>query len=127
MKQTKRRPGRPPVERRRIQMAMRITPELRDELVARADASGRSLTQQLEMLFEAGLTLEKLIGTSLKVMVNVITAFNANGEARARELGVEGDWTLNEDCYKSAAYAAFRDLLELSPPPWDGQYWHLMF
>lgn len=56
MEQTpKRGPGRPTVERRRVPTAMRITPDLRDKIVARAEATGRSITQEMEMLLEQGL------------------------------------------------------------------------
>ena len=75
MEQVRRRPGRPPAERRRIQMAMRITPELRDELVARAAAKGRSITQEMEKLLEQGLLLEKLGGKLWRVGSDVMGEF----------------------------------------------------
>jgi hypothetical protein len=62
--------GRPPVERRRIQMAMRITPELRDELVKRAEATGRSITQQMEMLLEQALLIDKLLGQTVVLQLS---------------------------------------------------------
>jgi hypothetical protein len=61
MSQTKRR-GRPPVERRRITMAMRITPSLHDEILRRVEATGRSITQEMELLLEQALLTERAIG-----------------------------------------------------------------
>jgi len=43
-------------------MGLRVTPQLRDELVKRAEATGRSITQQMEMLLEQALLLDKLLG-----------------------------------------------------------------
>jgi len=42
---------------------MRITPELRDELLKRAEATGRSITQEMEMLMERGLLVDKLMAS----------------------------------------------------------------
>jgi|HubBroStandDraft_4_1064222.scaffolds.fasta_scaffold169073_2 hypothetical protein len=54
MNQTKRR-GRPRVKRRRIMMALRVTPELHDRILARVDVTGRSITQEMELLIEQSL------------------------------------------------------------------------
>lgn len=61
--------GRPPVpvERRRIQTGMRLTPELRDRLVAQANANGRSITQELEILLELGLLVEQWLWAGLGI------------------------------------------------------------
>jgi hypothetical protein len=62
MKQPKRR-GRPLVERRRVPMTMRVTPALHDELTARAEETGRSLTQEAEFLLEHAVISEKTMGS----------------------------------------------------------------
>src|ERR1700730_11079430 len=54
MNQTKRR-GKPRVERRRIMMALRVTPALHDRILARVDVTGRSITQEMELLIEQSL------------------------------------------------------------------------
>jgi hypothetical protein len=54
MNQTK-RPGKPRVERRRIMMALRVTPALHDRILARVDVTGRSITQEMELLIEQSL------------------------------------------------------------------------
>lgn len=120
MEQTKRRTARPPGERRRPQMSLRCTAELADELIASAEQSGRSLTQELEMALENGRMWKRLIGSAgPALLVNLISAFSSAGEARARELGITGDWTGSREPYMAGAYAAWRVLVELSPPPWD--------
>lgn len=53
--------GRPPNEQRRVPMGLRVTPEMRDELVARAKAKGRSITQEMELLLEQALLIDKLL------------------------------------------------------------------
>ncbi len=48
----KRKPGRPPAgpyEGKRKTLSTRITPELRDKLEAASKASGRSLSQEIEL------------------------------------------------------------------------------
>ena len=106
MEQAKRRPGRPPVERRRIPMAMRITPELRDQLVASAEAKGRSVTQQLEWLLAQGLVFEDMFGGDMRRSNLAMTAtFNHAGKAAA--LGRLTDqtpaaWLANSECYRIA-------------------------
>jgi hypothetical protein len=115
---------RKPAERQAA-LSMRIAPATRDEIVRKARQHGRSTTQEADRLLQQGLLLEKLTGST--AAARAFFAFNANGENRARELAIEGDWTLDPDCYKSAAFGVFWDILELSPPPWDGEYWHTMF
>src|SRR4051794_35328910 len=56
------RRGGPVTERRRIPLGIRIKPDLRGELVARAGASGGSITQETEILIEQGLLTEKMLG-----------------------------------------------------------------
>jgi hypothetical protein len=53
-------PGRPPSEQRRVAMGLRVTPEMRDKLVTRAQAKGRSITQEMELLLEQALLTEEL-------------------------------------------------------------------
>src|SRR5690348_8884312 len=53
------RRGAPITERRRVPIGVRVTPELRDQLVARAEEKGRSITSEIELLLEQGLRDEE--------------------------------------------------------------------
>lgn len=55
------RRGLPITERRRIPMGIRVTPELRDQLVGRAEATGRSITQEIELLLERATHMGSLL------------------------------------------------------------------
>jgi hypothetical protein len=118
-KQTRR--GAPVTERRRVPIGIRVTPELREELVARAEAKGRSITQEIELLIERGLLIEKLLSTGL---YEVMREFDRAGSRRAGELGVDGNWEENPECYMSASYSAIQRILEKAPGPWEGELWH---
>jgi hypothetical protein len=48
--------------RRRVMMALRVTPELHDEILRRVEATGRSITQEMELLLEQALFTERAIG-----------------------------------------------------------------
>lgn len=125
MEEIKRKSGRrgaPVTERRRVPLGIRITPEMRDELVARAEAKGgRSITSQTEILLEQALIIEKMMGTGLRTMIEVLHKFVRVGDQRAEELGLEGDWSGNSECYMAAAASAVQRLLELAPGEWDGK------
>lgn len=124
MKRDERRgPGRPASERRRVPMGLRVTPELRDQLLARAEATGRSITQEMELLLEEGLLFEKLLGNGL---YEVMKAFDGAGSQFAREWDIDGDWTCNPEAYQFAMHAAVRRLVEGIPGPWDGKAAHAM-
>jgi hypothetical protein len=49
---------------RRIMMALRVTPTLHDEILRRVEATGRSITQEMELLLEQALFTERAIGAS---------------------------------------------------------------
>jgi len=51
-------PGRPPKNKKRVPVGVRLTPELRDALAAMAEQYGRSLTQQVELLLEGAVRRE---------------------------------------------------------------------
>jgi hypothetical protein len=44
-------------------MTMRVTPRLHDEILARSEATGRSITQEAELLLEQAMTAEKTMGS----------------------------------------------------------------
>ena len=50
--------GRPPKDQKRAHLNLRVSPAMRDLLVALAEQSGRSLTQQVELLLELAVRRE---------------------------------------------------------------------
>ena len=119
MEQAKRRPGRPPVERRRIQMAMRITPELRDELLKRAEATGRSITQEMELLLQQGLATEQLLSGALRhANITMVATFEHAGKAAALgrlENSDPATWLRDPGCYRNALAHVVMAMLEAGP------------
>jgi hypothetical protein len=111
-------PMAPPPQKRKpavriAALSMRIAPVTRDELVARATANGRSVTQEADRALHDGLLLGKIIGeTGLRPLLEVLTESIAAGAVRAAELGIEGDWTQDPDCCLPAALAALKRLIE---------------
>ncbi len=68
-------------------MGIRVTPELRDELVARADAKGRSITQEMELLLEQALLTERALdGKAWQIARDVMREFDrvAHGPGHPR-------------------------------------------
>ncbi len=122
MEQAKRRPGRPPVERRRIPMAMRITPKLRDQLVARAEAKGRSITQEMELLLEQALSTEEMLGGKdiFAILMIIGRAMRETGTTAgfSSTFTLEGAnrWLLNPYAYDQAVKAAAAVLEAMRPP-----------
>lgn len=123
MEQSKRRrPGRPPVERRRIPMAMRITPELRDQLVARAEAKGRSITQEMELLLEQALSTEEMLGGKdafglLMIIGRVMRETGAFAGVFAGSAPEGANrWLLNPYAYDQAVKAAIAVFEAMRPP-----------
>jgi hypothetical protein len=75
-------PRRKSVKARRVMMALRVTPDLHDEILRRVEATGRSITQEMEMLLEQALFTERAMSAgggrawqiSHDVMVRLIRA-----------------------------------------------------
>src|SRR5690349_3316986 len=58
---TERKRGPRGMGRQRISLGLRVTPALRDQLVTRAADTGRSITQESELLLEKGLWAENVM------------------------------------------------------------------
>ena len=125
------RVGRPAKKRsddERVPFAVRVRGEIYNQLIEAADKNDRPLASQAELMVEQALIIEKVMGkTGLRPMIEIMTSFVRSGEHYAEENGVTGDWTEDPQLYLAAARSAFRHLLKLSPPPWDGQGWHDSF
>jgi hypothetical protein len=55
----RRRPGRPPKDKKKAAIGARIAPELRDSVLTIAERHGRSFSQQLELLLELAVRNER--------------------------------------------------------------------
>jgi hypothetical protein len=55
-------PDEDKLKRRRVMMALRVTPALHDEILRRVESTGRSITQEMELLLEQALFTERAIG-----------------------------------------------------------------
>jgi hypothetical protein len=107
------RRGAPVTHRRRIPMGIRVTPELRDELVARAEASGRSITQEMELLLEQALSAEELLGgprTAALLRILAETAKFCQGIG-----GPEDEWLDDRSKFNEVVDAWNRHLEEIKP------------
>jgi len=70
-----------PAKPRRVMMALRVTPALHDEILRRAEETGRSITQEMELLLEHALVSEKSMGSKawrigLTVTRNLLNAID---------------------------------------------------
>jgi hypothetical protein len=65
MKTETARRGAPVTARRRIPMGIRVTPELRNQLLASAEASGRSITSEMELRLENSFRSERYLDEAL--------------------------------------------------------------
>src|SRR5262249_26793353 len=65
------RRGRRPKDQRRIPVSLRVTPTLHSRLVAMAEESGRSLTQEVEFLLEQTLEEHRQMATALSLGMDI--------------------------------------------------------
>src|SRR4051812_4453250 len=118
------RRGAPVTERRRVPIGIRVTPEMRDKLVERSGAKGRSITQEIELLLEQALFMEwlRLGCRAPELWHDVISRADAKGSSRAAQLGIDGDWSGDQECFTDAMMSAIVRLLERLPGVWDENY-----
>lgn len=53
--------GRPPSDRRRIRITVRLAPDLGDFIAARTAETGRSTSQEIELLLSQGALIERIL------------------------------------------------------------------
>jgi hypothetical protein len=109
------RRGAPVTERRRNPIGVRVSDRVRDQLIARAADSGKSITAEVEGLIERALLLEQLIAADL---LSPLFDFKAAGERHAEDHDLGEKWTENPEAYRAGAMAAIRRLLEGAPGDW---------
>ena len=101
------RRGGPVTERRRIALGIRIAPDLREELLARAASSGRSITQETEILIEQGLLTERALGgprtaALLRQLADLVKLYSADGAGEDAWLDSRGRMNFVIDAWTSA-------------------------
>jgi hypothetical protein len=93
-------------------MAMRITPELRDQLVGRAAATGRSITQEMELLLEKALHTRGLLDQVFDLSYrdpHLVALLLTMGEAMRDTLiliKANADWVDDPNSFGEVACAA---------------------
>ena len=92
-----------------------MTPEMREKLIERSGAKGRSITQEIELLLEQALFMEWLrVGCSAPgLWYDIVGQGDASGLQRAKELGVEGDWPVVAEPLRASMRAVVRRMLQM--------------
>jgi hypothetical protein len=115
-------------DQRRIPLSMRITPEIRERLVAEAEARGRSITQEAELRLEASFDEQRHLLRALAAIFGDRPAgllleigLVLDELARHRPFGADPftpqpDWIEDPFLYDQAIKAVVR-LLERGRPP----------
>lgn len=126
----KRRSGRPttaPREGEKATLGIRAAPELKQRLLEAAKVNDRSLSAEAEIRLEQSFRAYDAMASAfggregLNAALMLFSPFRFVGERRAAELGVEGDWMQDPECYILALYSMLRGLYEATPGPWDGE------
>lgn len=74
MARARKRRGKAPAKKpRRVMMALRVTPALHDEIMARVQETGRSITQEMELLLEHALVAERTMGSKAWRLGTMVT------------------------------------------------------
>jgi hypothetical protein len=111
--------ARRPKDQKRIPLSMRITPALREELVAKAADNGRSITQEAEFLLELSRIVEPFFSGELrKAHLTMISTFDHAGPlaaARRRLDSKPGGWVADQQCFRAALAEVLMAMLEISP------------
>src|SRR4051794_34715099 len=96
MSVTKNRGGRPrrePGQGERVQLGLRVTPELKRKLDAAAEQSGRSQSQEAEYRLEGSFGREALLSELLSISFGwTLSAIVRLLEKHARSLGTFQGW-----------------------------------
>ncbi len=108
-------------------MAMRITPQLRDQLVGRAQANGRSITQELELLLEKAIHTESLLDQIFDLayrdplLVAVLMTMGETMHETLTAIKANPDWIDDPNAFEEIACAvrqtieAYRPIGDLAP------------
>jgi hypothetical protein len=111
------RRGAPITERNRIPVGIRMTPDMREKLVERSGAKGRSITQEIELLLEQALFMEWVrVGTQASgLWYDVLGQADARGTEEAARRGISGDWSSDPEARRAAMMAVVHRMLQSLP------------
>jgi plasmid stability protein len=113
--------GRPPLspeQRKRNNVTLRLRDELKQQLEARADASGRSLSEEMEFRLENSLKYEHVaadIYRSFGGLENFAVARVLSEVTKALETTSGEDWRKNPDLFVQVQEACFTILTFFGP------------
>lgn len=134
---SKRRPGRPPKppgERKRRNLTIRLRDKLRSDLESRARLNQRSLSEEAEARLErsfadadaatkaAEAVIEQALGgPSVRPIATGMTAafIHEGSTAAGQRLPDPKDWVRDQECYRSALLAVVKQLLNGLPDDSD--------
>jgi len=103
------RPKRKPKPGERVHLGFRVTPDLKRRVEALAKKSGRSISQEAELLIERSFVEEEALGgREMRELMHVMTANFAFICKREAAAAGHPDWTAKEyladqECYRAAA------------------------
>lgn len=110
------RPPKPEAEVKREQMSFRVTPARRDQLVAAAEATGRSIAQEVELRLEQSFAREKEAGSRSAAILSDFTRLSAS----AIEAQTGASWLEDPDTFLQVrrAVLSFMRTFQPSTPQW---------
>jgi hypothetical protein len=99
------RPTKAPKAGERIPLSLTVPAETKRKLLAAADKTKRSLSQEAEFRLEQSFSNDAAFGSAelRGTAIRMAIAFNAAGSSMAYGAGIKGDWMQNPDCYLAAA------------------------
>jgi len=116
--QTKRlgRPTKAPMPGKRVALGLKVTAEIKERIDRDARKSGRTQSQQAELMIERAYELEDRFGgpAMLPIINMLIGAFLNGGQRGAAASGhpewTPAEWLNDQNCYRTAAYAVGQTL-----------------
>jgi hypothetical protein len=100
-------------EDRRVPMSLRISPAMRDQLVAAAQMTGRSLTQEIELRLEQSFRSGSFVRESLELAFGpfatelmLLLGRKMRSAAEVTNLSIESDWPSDPSAYEYARASA---------------------
>jgi hypothetical protein len=107
------RPALPAGEGKRYPLNMRTTAEIRDRLVAAANASGRSFAQEAEFRIEQSYAEDDRLGGPItRALVTMLAAAIADAEQRTGK-----SWLTDRVTYRRALLSVHAIIGRLGPEP----------
>jgi hypothetical protein len=105
------RPPKPPTPGERVSLGLKVTAKIKQRIDEEARKSGRTQSQQAELMIERAFEEEdRFGGPAMWPIANMLAfAFLNGGQLRAAAGGhpewTPAEWLQDPDCYRAAAYA----------------------